>query len=55
MIDAKEKKKLMTHSKKHKGGFSSPHMRKMVAAMKKGDSFIVAHNKAMGKMKKRKY
>jgi len=27
-------------------------MRKMVADMKKGDSFIVAHNKAMGKKKK---
>jgi len=55
MIDAKEKKKLMTHSKKHKGGMKSAHIRKMVSAMKKGDSFIVAHSKAMGKMKKRKY
>jgi len=52
MIDEKEKKRLMTHSKKHKGGMKSAHMRKMVAAMKKGDSFIVAHNKAMGKKKK---
>jgi len=53
MIDAKERKKLMTHSKKHKGGMKSAHMKKMMTAMKKGDSFIVAHNKAM--MKKRKY
>jgi len=55
MIDAKEKKRLLTHSKKHKNGMKSAHIRKMVAAMKKGDSFIVAHNKAMGKMKKKKY
>jgi len=55
MIDAKERKKLMTHAKKHKGGIKSVHMRKMMSAMKKGDSFIVAHNKAIGKMKKRKY
>ena len=53
MIDAKERKKLMTHAKKHKGGMASPHMKKMVKHMKAGNSFIVAHNKAM--MKKKKY
>ena len=53
MISEKERKKLITHAKKHKGGFSSPHMKKMVKHMKAGNSFIVAHNKSM--MKKRKY
>lgn len=46
MIDEKEMKKLMTHSKKHAGGMKSKHMKNMKKFMEKGDSFIVAHNKA---------
>lgn len=46
MIDKSEKKRLETHSKKHKGGFKSVHMKNMVKFMKAGDSFIVAHGKA---------
>jgi len=46
MIDEKEMKKLMTHSKKHAGGMKSKHMKNMKKFMTAGDSFIVAHNKA---------
>jgi hypothetical protein len=43
----KQKKQLETHSKKHKGGMNSKHMKNMTKFMKSGDSFIVAHNKAV--------
>ena len=43
----KQMKQLETHSKKHKGGMNSMHMKNMVKFMKSGDSFIVAHNKAV--------
>jgi hypothetical protein len=43
----KQKKQLETHSKKHKGGMNSKHMKNMTKFMKAGDSFIVAHNKAV--------
>jgi len=46
MIDAKEMKKLKTHSKKHAGGMASKNMKNMKKFMTAGDSFIVAHNKA---------
>jgi len=46
MIDAKEMKKLETHSKKHVGGMSSKHIKNMKKFMEAGDSFIVAHGKA---------
>ena len=46
MIDAKEMKKLQTHSKKHEGGMKSKHMQNMKKFMIAGDSFIVAHGKA---------
>lgn len=46
MIDAKEMKKLVTHSKKHSGGMKGKHMKNMKKFMEAGDSFIVAHNKA---------
>ncbi len=46
MIDAKEMKKLETHSKKHEGGMKSKHMKNMKKFMTAGDSFIVAHGKA---------
>ena len=42
----KQKEKLKEHSKLHKGGLRSRHMRNMTKFMKQGDSFIVAHNKA---------
>jgi gamma-glutamyl phosphate reductase len=43
----KQMKQLETHSKKHKGGMNSKHMKNMVKFMKNGDSFIVAHNKSV--------
>ena len=46
MIDAKEMKKLQTHSKKHAGGMNGKHIKNMKKFMTAGDSFIVAHNKA---------
>lgn len=46
MIDAKEMKKLETHSKKHVGGMASKHIKNMKKFMEAGDSFIVAHGKA---------
>ena len=47
MISKSEKKRLETHSKKHKGGMKSVHMKNMIKFMKAGDSFIKAHGKAM--------
>jgi len=38
--------KLLKHSKMHKGGMQSKHMKNMMKFMKQGDSFSVAHNKA---------
>lgn len=46
-------KKLKEHSKLHKGGMSSKHMKNMVKFVKEGDSFSVAHNKAV-KLDKKK-
>ena len=43
----KQMKQLQTHSKKHKGGMSSTHIKNMKKFMMSGDSFIVAHNKAV--------
>jgi hypothetical protein len=43
----KQKKQLETHSKKHEGGMKSSHIRNMKKFMMAGDSFIVAHNKAV--------
>ena len=43
----KQKKQLETHSKKHKGGMSSTHIKNMKKFMMAGDSFIVSHNKAV--------
>tara|TARA_R100000388_G_scaffold91759_1_gene74074 strand:- start:859 stop:1137 length:279 start_codon:yes stop_codon:yes gene_type:complete len=39
--------KLKEHSKLHKGGMMSKHMKNMVKFMKQGDSFSKAHNKAV--------
>ena len=46
MITKKDKAKLKEHSKKHEGGMKGKHMKNMTKAMKKGDSFATAHNKA---------
>ena len=43
----KQMEKLKTHSKKHKGGMNSKHMKNMKKFMMSGDTFIVAHNKAV--------
>ena len=40
-------KQLKEHSKKHKGGMMSKHMKNMKKFMEAGDAFIVAHNKAV--------
>lgn len=60
MITKVEMKKLETHSKQHKGGMNSKHIKDMIKFMKKGDAFITAHKKAVNldknkKMKKMKY
>jgi hypothetical protein len=43
----KQMARLKEHSKLHKGGMRSKHMKNMVKFMKEGDSFTKAHNKAM--------
>ena len=40
-------KRLKEHSKLHKGGMSSAHMKNMVKFVKEGMSFSAAHNKAV--------
>jgi hypothetical protein len=40
-------KQLKEHSKKHKGGMNSKHMKNMIKFMKNGDTFRIAHNKAV--------
>lgn len=42
----KQKEKLKEHSKLHKGGMRSKHMRNMKKFMMEGMSFTKAHNKA---------
>ena len=46
-LSEKQMKQLKTHSKKHKGGMSSTHIKNMKKFMMAGDSFIVSHNKAV--------
>ena len=46
-LSEKQMKQLETHSKKHKGGMSRTHIKNMKKFMMAGDSFIVAHNKAV--------
>ena len=43
---------LKKHSKLHKGGMNSFHMKNMIKFMKEGDSFSVAHKKAKALDKK---
>ena len=40
-------KRLKEHSKSHKGGMSSKHIKNMMKFLKKGDSFSKAHQKAV--------
>ncbi len=49
----KQKEKLKEHSKLHKNGMKSVHMKNMVKFMKEGDSFSKAHSKAL-KLDKKK-
>tara|TARA_R100001086_G_scaffold97309_1_gene48422 strand:- start:513 stop:845 length:333 start_codon:yes stop_codon:yes gene_type:complete len=46
-ISDKDKERLKDHAKQHKGGMNSKHMRNMKTFMREGDSFRVAHNKAV--------
>ena len=52
-LTQKQMDKLKEHSKLHKGGMSSKHMRNMKKFMMEGDSFTKAHNKAL-KLDKKK-
>jgi hypothetical protein len=52
MISDKNMARLREHSKAHKGGMRSRHMRNMKKFMMEGDSFTKAHNKAMKMDKK---
>ena len=40
-------KRLKEHSKQHKGGMSSKHIKNMMRYLKQGDSFSKAHMKAV--------
>ena len=51
-ISQKEMARLIEHSKQHKGGMMSKHMRNMIKMMKEGISFAMAHKKAMAMDKK---
>lgn len=46
MIDDKTMDRLRTHSKQHKGGMGSKHIRNMKKFLNEGMSFTKAHNKA---------
>ena len=45
-LTKKQINKLKKHSKQHKGGMRSEHIRNMIKFMKEGDSFAEAHKKA---------
>lgn len=47
MLSESQMAKLKTHSKLHKGGMSSKHIKNMKKFMEEGDSFTKAHNRAM--------
>jgi len=46
-LTEKQMAKLREHSKQHQGGMRSRHMRNMIKFMKEGDTFSMAHRKAM--------
>ncbi len=52
-LDKKTMDKLKDHSKLHKGGMRSLHMKEMVKNMKLGDTFSTAHTKATKEEKKK--
>lgn len=47
-------KRLKEHSKLHKNGMESAHMKSMIKSIKEGMTFSAAHNKAVDMMKKKK-
>ena len=47
-------KKLKEHSKMHKGGMGSAHIRKMIIFIKEGNSFSKAHDLTVEFEKKKK-
>lgn len=53
-LSKKNQEKLKEHSKFHKGGLQSKHMKNMIKFMSNGDSFSVAHKKAMKLDKEKK-
>ena len=54
MLSEKNMMRLKEHAKEHKGGMASKHMKDMKKHMTAGDSFSVAHKKALKPMKKDK-
>lgn len=46
-LTLKQSEKIIEHSKLHKGGMNSKHIKNMIKFMKAGDSFNQAHNKAV--------
>jgi hypothetical protein len=53
-LSKKDMQKLKDHSKLHKGGMNSVHMKNMKKFMIAGDPFLKAHEKAMDIDKKKK-
>ena len=45
-LSEKQIERIKEHSKLHKGGMNSKHIKNMVKLMKKGDTFSTAHTKA---------
>ena len=52
-ISKKDMDRLREHSKLHKGGMNSKHIKDMIKFMKMGMSFSAAHNKAVKGEKKK--
>ena len=52
MLSEKDMERLKKHSKLHRGGMMSKHIKNMKKFMKEGDSFSMAHKKAVAKDKK---
>ena len=53
-LTIRQSNKLREHAKLHKGGMSSAHMKNMIRFQRAGDSFSVAHRKAVSIDKKKK-
>jgi exopolyphosphatase/pppGpp-phosphohydrolase len=52
-LTLKQSEKIREHSKLHKGGMNSKHIKNMIKFMKAGDSFTQSHNKAVKEDKKK--